>query len=442
METSPAPRSETLQGRLARWTTLVVLETWSERSKKTKQRSLAPGRRHQQHVGHSLNCIPRFLGQVCKILALVRPFHDDDEAAHEHVTEHMRDLGERLLHERDFSYEDITGHEEPPVDPTNTRRKHSDGTSRTRLRRTNGCGPRISETYARKTKLTSLEQPSVPPANASPDITQQEAEEDHDDKTRRIDEPESTVPTAAQDEVLTPCPVTFDSDTRNDEVAVDVPLPEETAEISGENSQGWITEEAFFTVSPGARQVRQRKEVKMNQLSTAERHEFQKSMEVEWQTLLKNQVANVLSLEGTAHAQARWPDPPWARTWKPDDSKPSRAKARLIIKGFTDPDVLDMESHSPTYPRGLYDSPAIHVQPWTQAAVWRCTVETRSSESNHSSSECRLMEFQESLVVFGCSCLKQLMDWPMVRENGGTVFLLLPEVWGSRPPSWNCVFWF
>ena len=28
----------------------------------------------------------------------VRPFTQDDEAAHEHITEHMRDLGERLLH--------------------------------------------------------------------------------------------------------------------------------------------------------------------------------------------------------------------------------------------------------------------------------------------------------------------------------------------------------
>ena len=37
--------------------------------------------------------------------------------------------------------------------------------------------------------------------------------------------------------------MTFDSDTRNDEVAVDVPLLEETVEMSGENSQGWITEE-------------------------------------------------------------------------------------------------------------------------------------------------------------------------------------------------------
>ena len=71
-----------------------------------------------------------------------------------------------------------------------------------------------------KTRLDSLEQPSVPPANTSPDTTQQQTEEDHDDKRRRIDEFESTVPTAAQDEVLVPFPETFDSDTINDEVAL------------------------------------------------------------------------------------------------------------------------------------------------------------------------------------------------------------------------------
>ena len=79
-------------------------------------------------------------------------------------------------------------------------------------------------------------------------------------------------------------------------------------------------------------------------------------MEVEWQTL-KNQAAEVLSLEETAQAQARWPDRAkdtrWARTWKPDDSKPPgrRGKARIIIKGFTDPDLLGIESHSPTLAR-------------------------------------------------------------------------------------------
>ena len=89
-------------------------------------------------------------------------------------------------------------------------------------------------------------------------------------KRRRIDEAESTVPTAVEDEVLVQCPETFDLVTRDDEIAVNVALLEETVEMSGENSQGWITEEAFFTVSPGARQVRQRKEVEMNLLSGRE----------------------------------------------------------------------------------------------------------------------------------------------------------------------------
>ena len=150
--------------------------------------------------------------------------------------------------------------------------------------------------------------------------------------------------------------------------------------MSGENSQGWITEEAFFTVSPCARQVRQRKEVKMNQLSLAGRHEFLKSMEVERQTLLQNQAAKVFFLEETAQAQARCPDRAmdtrWSRIWKPHDSKPSgrRAKARIIIKGFTDPDLLDIESHSPTLARECFcDSPTVGVQSWTQAAGWGCT---------------------------------------------------------------------
>ena len=135
-------------------------------------------------------------------------------------------------------------------------------------------------------------------------LPRQEAEEDHDDKRRRIGEPGPPVPTVAQDEVSTLSPVPSDSETNNDEIAVDVPLPEEPAEVSGENGQGWITEEAFFTVAPGARQVRQRKEVKMNQLSPAERREVLKSMEVEWQTLLKNQATKVPSLEETAQASS------------------------------------------------------------------------------------------------------------------------------------------
>ena len=343
----------------------------------------------------------------------VRPFTEDDEAAHEHITEHMRDLGERLLHEVDFSYEDITGQDEPPVDSppapeenTATEHQKPDGEGRMDV------DPESRRRMRGKTRLTSLEQPSAATSNTSPDTTQQETEEGHDGKRRRIDELESTVPTAAQNEVLVPCPETFDSVTRDDEIAVDVPLPEETVEMSGENSQGWITEEAFFTVSLGARQVRQRKEVKMNQLSLAERHEFLKSMEIEWQTLLQNQAAKVLSLEVTAQAQSG-SCYDWARIWKPDDSKPSgrRAKARLIIKGFTDSDLLDIGSHSPTLTRQgfltVLQSVCSHGTCCSSGMYSRhLTLETRSSGKNHSSSDWRLMGSQESLVGVWVQLLK------------------------------------
>ena len=65
----------------------------------------------------------------------------------------------------------------------------------------------------------------------------------------------------------------------------------------------------------------------------------------------------MLSPEEAAQAQARWSDRAMntrcARTWKPCDSKPSgrRAKVGLIVKGFTDPDLLDIESQSPSLTR-------------------------------------------------------------------------------------------
>ena len=67
LETSPSPRSETLQGRTACLTTPQVLATWSESSQENNKRVLAPGRGHQQHVGHSLDCLLLFRSQVCTI---------------------------------------------------------------------------------------------------------------------------------------------------------------------------------------------------------------------------------------------------------------------------------------------------------------------------------------------------------------------------------------
>ena len=78
-------------------------------------------------------------------------------------------------------------------------------------------------------------------------------------------------------------------------------------------------------------------------------------MDIEWQTLLKNRAAKVLfsgrnGSSSRALARSCGVDTRWARVWKPDDSKLSgrRAEARLIIKGFTDPDLIDIGTHSRT----------------------------------------------------------------------------------------------
>ena len=103
-----------------------------------------------------------YRGSVVKCArSQVRPLIEDGEAAHEHVTEHMRDLGERLLREGDFSYEDITGHEEPPVDlPTpgeNTATGHQKPDGEGQM----DVDPESRRRMRGKTRLTSLEQPSA-----------------------------------------------------------------------------------------------------------------------------------------------------------------------------------------------------------------------------------------------------------------------------------------
>ena len=105
-----------------------------------------------------------YRGSVVKCArSQVRPFTEDDEAAHEHITEHTRDLGERLLHEGDFSYEDITGQDEPPVDSP----QEPEENTATRHQKPDGKGQMDVDPESRRrmrgeTGLTSLEQPSAP----------------------------------------------------------------------------------------------------------------------------------------------------------------------------------------------------------------------------------------------------------------------------------------
>ena len=155
-----------------------------------------------------------YRGSVVKCArSQVRPFREDEEAAHEHVTEHMRDLGERLPQEGDFSYEEITGQDEHPVDsPPAQGENTATRPPRPDTERQMDVDPKARRRKRGKTRLISSEQPTVAPVNASSDAARHEAERDHDDKRRRIDEPVSPVSTAAQDEVSTLSPVPFDSE--------------------------------------------------------------------------------------------------------------------------------------------------------------------------------------------------------------------------------------
>ena len=90
-------------------------------------------------------------------------------------------------------------------------------------------------------------------------------------------------------------------------------------------------------------------------MTPAVRREFLKSNRVAdpaQESSRQGVVSSRDSLEETAQARGRWPDSAmdarWARIWKPEDSW---AKARLIIKGITDPDLLGVESHSPALTR-------------------------------------------------------------------------------------------
>ena len=95
----------------------LVLETRSKCSQETDELFLA------RWSGQQIWPPPQICCQCAR--SQVRLFHEDDGAAQEHVTEPLKKLGERLLHDSCFTYEDITGHDEPPVDsPPNKRHRN------------------------------------------------------------------------------------------------------------------------------------------------------------------------------------------------------------------------------------------------------------------------------------------------------------------------------
>ena len=191
--------------------------------------------------------LPQFRSKCAR--SQVRPFHEDDEAAHERVTEHMKKLGERMLQDGDFPYEDITGQDEPPVDspPRSTATRHTGPSGE----RSMEVEPDVQRRMREKTRTVSTDQPTVPPSIATTDTARQETVGDHDDKRRRVDEPETPLSPVVQNEapVLNPCHLIW---TRKMMRSLQMfRCLRSQPEVSGDQLQGWTTEEALFTVSPG-----------------------------------------------------------------------------------------------------------------------------------------------------------------------------------------------
>ena len=163
----------------------------------------------------------------------VRPFHEDDEAAHEHVTEHMRKLGERQLQDGDFPYEDITGQDEPPVDSlTVTRPAGPSGDEPMRVepcaRRRMGGKHKLSVRTNQQHRLPMLPQ-------TLHDKRQWETTMTRDDESMSL---KQTLSPVVQNEAPVSNPMSFGMETKKDEIAAAVPLPEEPAERSGDQPQG------------------------------------------------------------------------------------------------------------------------------------------------------------------------------------------------------------
>ena len=107
-----------------------------------------------------------------------------------------------------------------------------------------------------KLELSVRTKPTAPLSNATTDTARQDTAGHHDDKRRRVDEPEAPISPVAQNEAPVWNPVSFDSESRE-----------------------FGSQKKHFLQSRLVHDKYGSKEVKMSQLTTAERREFLKSMD-------------------------------------------------------------------------------------------------------------------------------------------------------------------
>ena len=96
---------------------------------------------------------------------------------------------------------------------------------------------------------------------------------------------------------------------------------------------------------------KRRAEVQYRHLSDGDKLDFLRAMQAEVGSYLEHEAVSIASRHGVP--QERILGMRWVLTWKSDINKEGqkigqRPKARLIIKGFQDPDILNLRKDSPT----------------------------------------------------------------------------------------------
>ena len=96
--------------------------------------------------------------------------------------------------------------------------------------------------------------------------------------------------------------------------------------------------------------VRARVEVNNKKLSADERAQFRAAQDKEMDQWISNDVISVYQRAGIF--KQGFMTMRWVHTWKvAEDTGETKAKARLVVKGFTDPDLTEIRSESLTLRR-------------------------------------------------------------------------------------------
>ena len=92
--------------------------------------------------------------------------------------------------------------------------------------------------------------------------------------------------------------------------------------------------------------------VSYNNLSPKDRKTFAASRALELKNLFDLGAYRILSLEDSLAFRAKYPEyvlpSKWVDRWKPTDDGGAKAKSRIVILGFKDPHVLQLERSAPT----------------------------------------------------------------------------------------------